>query len=175
MRTENKVIHQGIAKWHILGPFEEAVQASRSPLEGGAWNGLALLAGIALGAVAILGFTMYVGISVKRARLELGVLQALGMSRWHLRTMLAAEGFIMTAVGLGAGLAMGAWVGQWVLDYLGVTARGGTVVPPMELTLDGWLLGLAFTEIALAGVLSTLLAIFLAARLRLHEVLRVEE
>ncbi|MCZ6892303.1 MAG: ABC transporter permease [Chloroflexi bacterium] len=154
---------------------EEAVQASRSPLEGGAWSGLALLAGIALGAVAILGFTMYVGIAVKRARLELGVLQALGMSRWHLRTMLAVEGFIMTAVGLGAGLAMGAWVGQWVLDYLGVTARGGTVVPPMELTLDGWLLGLAFTEIALAGVLSTLLAIFLAARLRLHEVLRVEE
>ena len=81
----------------------------------------------------------------------------------------------MTAVGLGAGLAMGAWVGQWVLDYLGVTARGETVVPPMELTLDGWLLGLAFTEIALAGVLSTLLAIFLATRLRLHEVLRVEE
>ena len=154
---------------------EEAVQASRSPLEGGAWSGLALLAGIALGAVAILGFTMYVGIAVKRAKLELGVLQALGVSRLHLRMMLAVEGFIMTAVGLGAGVALGAWIGRWVLDYLGVTARGSTVVPPMELTLNGWLLGLAFTEIVLAGLLSTLLAIFLAARLRLHEVLRVEE
>ena len=153
----------------------EAVQASRNPLAGGAWSGLALLAGIALGAVAILGFTMYVGLAVKRGKLELGVLQALGMSRWHLRMMLAVEGFVMTAVGLGAGVAMGTWVGGWVLDYLGVTARGRTVVPPMELTLDGWLLGLTFAEIALAGILSTLLAIFLAARLRLHEVLRVEE
>ena len=154
---------------------KEAAQASRNPLAGGAWSGLALLAGIALGAVAILGFTMYAGIAVKRAKLELGVLQALGMLRWHLRMMLVVEGFVMTAVGLGAGVAMGTWAGRWVLDYLGVTARGRTVVPPMDLTLDGWLLGLAFTEIALAGVLSTLLAIFLATRLRLHEVLRVEE
>ena len=154
---------------------ELAERATGNPLAGGAWSGLALLAAGALGGVAVLGLGLYAGLAVRRARLELGVLQSLGLSRWRVRMMLALEGLVVTAVGLGVGTVMGALVSRWALDYLGVTARGRAVVPPMALAQDGWLAALAFAEIALAAIVATALALVLATRLRLHEVLRVEE
>ena len=49
------------------------------------------------------------------------------------------------------------------------------MVPPMDLLLDGRLAAVTYVEVGLAAVLATLLAFVLASRLRLHDVLRVEE
>ena len=152
-----------------------ATRAEGNPMSGGAWQGLALLAAATLGGVATLGFGLYAGLAVKRARLELGVLRALGLSRWRVGMMLALEGLVVAVVGLGVGAVMGAWVGRWALGYLDVTAGGRPLVPPIDLALDRGVAALAYAEVALAAVVAILLALVLATRLRLHEVLRVEE
>jgi hypothetical protein len=45
----------------------------------------------------------------------------------------------------------------------------------MMLTLDGMLAITTYAQVTLAAVLATLLSLALAGRLRLHEVLRLEE
>ena len=154
---------------------EQAEWAQANPLAGGAWNGLALLAAVTLGGVAILGFGLYAGLAVKRARVELGVLQALGLFRRQVGMVLALEGLVVAAVGLAVGVATGAWVGRWSLGYLDVTARGRAVVPPMDLILDWPLAALALAELVLAAIVAVTLALILTSRLRLRDVLRVEE
>ena len=154
---------------------ELAIQAQSNPLTGGAWNGLALVAAITLGTIAILSLAIYASLAVKRARLELGVLQALGLSRWRVGMVLALEGLIVAIVGLGLGTVMGGWLGRWAVSYQGITAEGRSVVPPLELALDGRLAALTYVEVTLAAVVAIMLAVALTVRLRLHEVLRVEE
>ena len=154
---------------------EMAARAEGNPMAGGAWQGLALLAAATLGGVATLGFGLYAGLAVKRARLELGVLRAIGLSRWRVGMMLALEGLVVAVVGLGVGAVMGGWVGRWALGYLDITARGRPLVPPIDLAMDGGVVALAYAEVTMAAVVAILLALVLATRLRLHEVLRVEE
>ncbi|MEE8443228.1 MAG: ABC transporter permease, partial [Dehalococcoidia bacterium] len=182
-------LHQGTDRTLILGTLhdvtplysrirdreEQAERAASNPLAGGAWGGLALLGAIALGGVAVMGFSLYAVLAVQRSKVELGVLRALGLSRWRVSLVLALEGLIVAFVGIGIGAALGAWVGRWTLGYLGVTAGGRPVVPPMDLLLDGRLAAVTYVEVGLAAVLAMLLAFVLASRLRLHDVLRVEE
>ena len=89
--------------------------------------------------------------------------------------MLALEGLVVATVGLGVGTVMGGWVGGWALGYLDITAGGRPLVPPIDLALDGGVAALAYAEVTLAAAVAILLALVLATRLRLHEVLRVEE
>ena len=154
---------------------ERAELAETDPLGGGAWPGLALLAAVALGGIVILGFGLYIVLAVQRARVELGVLRALGLLRWRVGLVLALEGVVVAVIGVAIGTVAGAWVGQWTLGYLDVTAGGRQVVPPMKLAVDGTLAITTYAQVTLAAVLATLLALWLAGRLRLHEVLRLEE
>jgi hypothetical protein len=153
----------------------EARRAQDNPLAGGAWDGLALLGLGALAGIAVLGFALYAALAVQRGRLELGLLRALGFSRWQVGLMLTLEALLVTALALAVGGAAGVWVGRWTLGNLGITPEGLPVVPPMATVLDGRLVSLTYLAVALAAGLATLLAVTLAARLRLHEVLRVEE
>ncbi len=154
---------------------ERAELAETNPLGGGAWPGLALLAAVALGGIVILGFGLYIVLAVQRARVELGVLRTLGFLRWRVGLVLALEGVMVAIIGIGIGSVAGAWVGQRTLDYLDVTAGGRQVVPPMKLALDGMLAITTYVQVTMAAVLATLLALVLAGRLRLYEVLRLEE
>jgi hypothetical protein len=155
---------------------EAAVQRVKSnPLAGGPWRGLAFLALGALLGVAILGYVLYAALAFQYNRLELGLLRALGFTRRQVALLLGLGGLIVALVGLSVGIATGAWMGQWILGYLDVTAGGQTVAPPMLLAQDPQLLGLAYGGVALAAILATLLALTLANRLHLPEVLRVEE
>ncbi|MBI4311075.1 MAG: FtsX-like permease family protein [Chloroflexi bacterium] len=152
-----------------------AAEAAGDPLRGGAWNNVALQGAIALGLTSLLGFGLYAGIVVHRSRLELGVLQALGFSRRQVALLLAAEGALIGVIGLSAGLVMGAWLSRWSLGFMSVTAGGKVLAPPLVLTTETWLLGLALAQALAAVLISSAIALLLARKLRLHEVLRVEE
>jgi cell division protein FtsX len=172
-----------LAKLQSLSPLGEAIRdregqaeiAASNPLLGGAWESIALQGAIALGCASLLGFGLYAGITVRRSRLELGVLQALGFSRRHVALLLAAEGAMVGIIGIGVGTAVGAWLSRWTLGFMSVTAGGRPLAPPLLLTADVWLLALALAEAALAVAGSVVLAMVLANKLRLHEVLRMEE
>ncbi len=153
----------------------QATLAASDPLAGGAWESVALQGAAALGCVAILGFGLYAGLTVRRSRLELGVLQAIGFSRRQVFLLLSTEGAMVGALGVGMGTVVGAWLSRWALGYMSVTAGGRPLAPPLLLSTEGWLLALALVEVAVAVAASVAIAVALAGRLRLYEVLRVEE
>jgi hypothetical protein len=159
----------------LRGGQEEADRARGNPLAGGAWDGLALVGLGALGGVAVLGFALYAAQAVQRARLELGLLRALGFTRRQVGLMLALEGLLVSVLAAAVGGVAGAWVARWTLGNLDVTVRGNPVVPPMVLAVDGQLAFLTYLALALAVDVATFIAVALTARLRLHDVLRVGE
>ncbi len=85
------------------------------------------------------------------------------------------EGLIVGALSIGVGLGLGAWLGSWTLGYLSVTEAGKPLVPALALSADRWLLTLGLTEVLIASLGSILISLALATRLRLYEVLRIEE
>lgn len=152
-----------------------AHRAEGNPLQGGAWAPIALLDTVAIGIVAVLGFVLYGGLTIKKTRLELGVLQAVGFTNRQVGYLLGMEGLIVGALSIGVGLGLGAWLGSWTLGYLSVTEAGKPLVPALALSADRWLLTLGLTEVLIASLGSILISLALATRLRLYEVLRIEE
>ena len=159
----------------LLDREAEANSILDNPLAGGAWHGLALMAMGTLSGVAIVGMVLYTALAFRRTRLELALLRAMGFTRRQIGLVLGLEGAVVAVVGLGLGVAVGVWMGRWSLGYLDVTVAGRQVVPPLVLSLDDQLTALAYLGVGLAAVLATILAVTMASRLRLAEVLRVEE
>ena len=153
----------------------EAEKVLDDPLSGGAWYGLAIMAMGTLSMVALVGMALYTALAFRRTRLELGLLRAIGLTRRQLGLTLGLEGVVVAIVGLAVGAGAGMWMGRWGLSYLGVTVAGQEVVPPLIVALDDGLMALVYVGVGLAALFATVLAVTLAARLRLAEVLRVEE
>jgi putative ABC transport system permease protein len=104
--------------------------------------------------VSLLGVVNTLAMSVLERTREIGVLRALGASRWHVRGTMVAESLLVTVSGAIAGLASGLLI-AWVW------ARGfGDLLP-------GYVFSVPFTTlvgVALAAVLLGTLAAALPAR-----------
>ncbi len=150
-------------------------RAGRDPLAGGGWNGLTLLSLGALSAAVTLALGAHALIAIRSGRVELTVALALGFSRGQLIGVLVLERLLVTAVGLVSGAFLGYFLGRWTLGFLGQTAGGRPVVPPMVLTAQEWLIGLVVLNLALAALLAILLAALAAGRLRPSDILRTGE
>ena len=159
----------------IIDREEEADRALDDPLAGGAWYGLALMAMGTLSGVAVVGMMLYTALAFRRARLELGLLRAIGFTRRQVGLVLALEGAVVAIVGMAVGAGAGTLLGGWAIGYLDVTQAGREVVPPLLLIRDDQLIALAYAGVVVASALGTALAVTLATRIRLAEVLRVEE
>ncbi len=149
--------------------------AVSNPLVGSAWNGLSLLASVALGGAAVIGFGIYAVSTVQRAKQELSVFHALGLPLRRLGTLLVLEDLLITVLALGVGTVVGLMTGGWMADFLSVTPVGTLVVPPLEMALNGGLVTLAWAAVVLAAIAATLLVLVLSSRLRFREVLRTDK
>lgn len=93
-----------------------------------AWLGLALLLGLAAGAVMALlaaGTLVHVLVSaVRRRRRDLAILKTLGFTRRQTRSTVAWQATVLTAIALvvavPVGLATGRWVWSRFADDLGI-------------------------------------------------------
>jgi ABC-type antimicrobial peptide transport system permease subunit len=128
---------------------------------------LALGAFLALLAVAAVGHAL--ATAVRRRRVDVAVLRALGMTRWQSRGVVVTQASVLAGVGLAFGIPLGVALGRtvWrvVADYTPLQ-----YVPPLAL----WAL-------LLVGPVALLVANSLAvwpghqaARLRIGHVLRAE-
>lgn len=146
--------------------------AKRDPLAGGGWNGLTLLGLGALTMVVTLALVTHSLVAIHGSRVELTVTHALGFSRGQLVGLLVLERTLVAAVGLTAGAIIGYFLGSWTLGYMGLTAGGLPIIPPMVLTVQGWLVGLVIVNLAIATVLAIVVAAAAAGRLKPSDILR---
>jgi putative ABC transport system permease protein len=102
---------------------------------------LRVVAGVTQGLVLLLILLVSFAVVAQRRR-QLGVLRALGASRFYIFAVVAIHLFGMLASGVGLGLLFG-WLGAEGVAHL-VQARGGLALPVVvgvpELRLVAWML-----------------------------------
>ncbi|RYV51942.1 FtsX-like permease family protein [Pengzhenrongella frigida] len=112
--------------------------------------------------LAVAGFAMSATISVRLRRLEFARLEALGASRPGLVRAVLAEHTLLGALGVSAGVVLGALLGRLVVPLLTVAADGARPVPAVVVhwpwAAEGALLTLMVTLICVA-VTSTTVAL----------------
>jgi putative ABC transport system permease protein len=118
--------------------------------------------------VSLLGIVNTLAMSVAERTREIGVLRALGSSRWLVRLTMVDEALLMTTAGAIAGLGLGAIIAfAWVSSI-------GSVLPDITFHLPlGLILGVAVAAIVL-GLLAALLPARRAARVDVVDALAYE-
>jgi putative ABC transport system permease protein len=128
------------------------------------FNGIVIIAVI----VSLLGVINTLAMSVLERTREIGVLRALGATRWQVRRTMLDESLMMTIAGAVAGVALGALIGfVWVQGL-------GSILPGISFHFPG---GVALAVAVAAVVLGSLAAILparRAARLKVIEALTYE-
>jgi putative ABC transport system permease protein len=84
-----------------------------------------------------LGFVLYSFASLRRRFVQLGILQAIGLSFKHLIAYLASEQFILMSVSILSGAAIGLFTSTLFVPFLQIGASTGNPIPPFEV-LIGW-------------------------------------
>ena len=87
----------------------------RNPLAGGGWNGLTALSVSALTVAVVLALCAHTVAALHTGRMDLTIIRVLGFSRFQLLMSTSLERIVVAAMGIGAGTAIGFWLGSWVL------------------------------------------------------------
>jgi putative ABC transport system permease protein len=126
----------------------------------------------ALVAVAIFaslfGIINTLSMSVIERTREIGVLRALGSTRWQIRRTIADESLVIALIGAVMGIAIGAGLGWALLKGLSFGIPGVTYTPPIAT-----MVGVAIAAVIL-GLIAALLPARRAARLDVVEALSYE-
>ena len=126
----------------------------------------------ALVAVAIFaslfGIINTLSMSVIERTREIGVLRALGATRWQIRRTIADESLVIALIGAVMGIAIGAGLGWALLKGLSFGIPGVTYTPPLAT-----MAGVAIAAVIL-GLVAALLPARRAARLDVVEALSYE-
>jgi putative ABC transport system permease protein len=111
------------------------------------------LVGVAI-FVSLFGVINTLSMSVIERTREIGVLRALGSTRWQIRRTVADESLVIALIGAAMGIAIGAGLGYALLKGLSFGIPGVTYTPPIA-TMIG---------VAVAAVILGLIAAILPAR-----------
>jgi putative ABC transport system permease protein len=84
-----------------------------------------------------IGFVLYSYASLRRRFIQLGILQAIGLSIKHLIGYLASEQFLLMGVAILGGASIGLISSYLFVPFLQIGATSGTPVPPFEVQI-GW-------------------------------------
>ena len=122
----------------------------------------------------VLALGTYAVVSVRTGRMDLSIVKALGLSNRQLALSLVLERVLIAVIAIASGSILGVWLGRWVLGFLDIDSRGNPLVPPIIVTLQGWLIALVIVEMTVAIALAILLASVLVRRLKASDILRAE-
>jgi len=117
--------------------------------------------------IAILGITNTLALSVIERTREVGLLRAIGVSRWQLRRMVGLESIAISVLGALLGVVMGI--------AFGIAMQRAIADQGIDVLSIPWLqLGIFVVLAALAGVLAALLPARRAAKLNVLEAITTE-
>jgi putative ABC transport system permease protein len=118
--------------------------------------------------VSLFGIVNTLSMSVIERTREIGVLRALGSTRWQIRRTIADESLVISLIGAAMGIAIGAGLGWALLKGLSFGIPGVSYQPPV-----GTMVGVAVAAVVL-GLLAAILPARRAARLDVVEALSYE-
>jgi putative ABC transport system permease protein len=121
-------------------------------------------------AVSFLGVASSLAISVLQRRRELGLLRAVGATRWQVAWSVAAQALFIGILGLAVGVGLGAFLQEYVLRILMVEETGYVFAFVFPFTMT--LLTAAFA--VLAAQVAGFLPAFRAARRPIGEAVAYE-
>ncbi|HZA59734.1 MAG TPA: ABC transporter permease, partial [Solirubrobacterales bacterium] len=125
------------------------------------------LVGVAIFA-SLFGIINTLSMSVIERTREIGVLRALGATRWQIRRTIADESLVIALIGAVMGIAIGSGLGWALLKGLSFGIPGVTYQPPV-----GTMIGVAVAAVIL-GLIAAILPARRAARLDVVEALSYE-
>jgi putative ABC transport system permease protein len=138
--------------------FENLKEAVAQPERMGLF-GILNVGFIATGLMPGIGFVLYSYASLRRRFIQLGILQAIGLSVRQLIGYLVLEQFLLMGLAILLGAVIGLLTSTLFVPFLQVTATSGGLVPPFAV-LIGWAesawLSLAFAMILFLTVLGTI-------------------
>lgn len=135
--------------------------------------GLLSVGFVAAGGLTLLGFLLAGLITARRRAIELGVLQALGMSGAQVGLALTLEQLILVTSGIGAGTGIGALAARLVVPLLQVGAGPHPGTPPYEPQLAWEQVAIIYAVFG-AALLLTLVALGVGlGRMRLFQAVKL--
>jgi putative ABC transport system permease protein len=118
--------------------------------------------------VSLLGVINTLAMSVLERTRELGLMRALGASRWQVRSSMLDESLLITCAGALAGLGLGLLIG-----YVWVMGLGG-VLPGVAFHLPATTIGAVALAAIVLGTVAAILPARRAARLDVLAALKYE-
>ena len=130
---------------------------------------------IATGLMPGIGFVLYSYASLRRRFIQLGILQAIGLSVSQLIGYLVLEQFLLMGLAILFGASIGLLSSQLFLPFLQVSSTPGAVIPPFDV-LIGWsesgLLSLGFGLVLVVTILGTVIYL---ARIKVFQAVKMGE
>ncbi len=159
----------------VVGDALREVRASMDQPERVGLFGVLNVGFLATGLMPGIGFVLYSYASLRRRFIQLGILQAVGLSTRQLIGYLALEQSILMGLAIFSGALIGLLTSHLFVPFLQVGATPGKPIPPFEV-LIGWgesaWLSLAF---AFVLFLTTLGTIAYLARIKVFQAVKMGE
>ena len=155
---------------------EAALAESRvDPLIDAGWRALLFMAFAAVLAMSGVGFIVHAWVSFKSREAQFALMRTMGFSTGQLTALAIIE----QALTIGAGLALGTWMGgrlsAAMMPFLAHDERGARVLPPFVADVDWAALATTYAAMALLFSLIITGVIIMARRVSLRRVLRLGE
>jgi hypothetical protein len=155
--TAQQLARRPFSVLDVVSQRATAAKLRGDPLARGALA-LLLVTAVVGALLAAVGLLLTVVGDLRDESGELYDLEAQGATPRDLRRHLLLRAAIVAVLGLAGGAAAGAVVSALVVSVVTVTAGAGVALPPLQLTVDWRLAGLAVAALALVSVLAVLLA-----------------
>lgn len=170
-----RLINKDYVVVRVTGDAMNAVRKSMDQPERVGLFGVLNVGFLATGLMPGIGFVLYSYASLRRRFIQLGILQAVGMSIRQLIGYLALEQSLLMGLAIGSGALIGLVTSNLFVPFLQVGATPGQPIPPFEIMI-GWAesawLSLAF---ALILILTTLGTIYYLARMKVFQAVKMGE
>lgn len=154
--------------------FEEFKKKMEEPERVGVF-GVLNVGFIATGLMPGIGFVLYSYASLRRRFIQLGILQAIGLSVAQLIGYLVLEQFMLMGLAIVFGASIGLLSSYLFLPFLQVSSTPGAVIPPFDV-LIGWneslWLSLGFGLVLVLTIIGT---IFYLARIKVFQAVKMGE
>ena len=145
------------------------------PLTRAGWRALLFIAFGAVFVLSCVGFVVHAHVSFVGRRVQFALLRTVGLTRLQLATVVILE----QALVIGAGIALGAWMGERfgaiIMPFLANDDLGTQILPPFVIEVDWFLLAITYGAMIGVFLLITAFLVSFVQRISVVRTLRLGE